>query len=206
MRRWLLMLVLGVLVLPACAGGASRQTVGAVPSRPSQAFHGSWQDRPLRMPKETLGNTSGQPHSLRTTPSAPLRLVYLGYIDCPNICVTTLSDVAAGLQRLDPSVRADVEFIFVDIRPQDDTPEELRAWLDRFDPDFTGLIGSPEQVDRIAARLGVAMHDEGDEHGLVHSAHVVGFNREGEGVIIWQPGFTPDDLRDDLTLLVARQR
>lgn len=207
MRSWLLMLILGVLLLPACATRTNQHTAVA-PATPARqdAYHGAWQDRPLRMPKETLNNTSGQPYNLRTTPSQPVRLVYLGYIDCPNICVTMLSDVAAGLQRLDPSVRGDVEFLFVDIRPEDDSPEELRAWLDRFDPEFTGLLGSPEQVDRIAARLGVVMHDQGGDHGLVHSAHVVGFNRHGEGVIIWSPGFTPDQFRDDLMLLAAHQR
>jgi protein SCO1 len=206
-RRWLLMVMLGALLVPACATRTPQEAAVAPPSpSPHEAYHGTWQDRPLRMPEETLRNTSGQPYNLRTTPSQPIRLVYLGYVDCPNICVTMLSDVAAGLQRLDPSTRAEVEFLFVDIRPEEDTPEEMRAWLDRFNPEFTGLHGSPEQVDRIAARLGVAMHDEGGEHGLLHSAHVVGFNRHGEGVIIWHPGFTRDQFSADLTRLAAHQR
>jgi protein SCO1/2 len=200
------MLILGVLLLPACAMREPQQTAAEPPTPSPQAYHGTLQDRPLRMPKETLRNTSGQPYNLRTTPSQPITLVYLGYVDCPNICVTMLSDVAAGLQRLDPSTRAGVEFLFVDIRPEEDTPAEVRAWLDRFDPEFTGLLGSPEQVDRIAARMRVAMHHEGGEHGLLHSAHVVGFNRHGEGVIIWRPGFTPNEFRDDLMLLAAHQR
>lgn len=204
MRRCLLMLVLGVLLLPACA--TRTQHTAVAPSTPPPTYHGSWQDRPLRMPKETLADTSGQPFNLRTTPSQPIRLVYLGYVDCPNICETMLSDLAAGLQRLDPSFRADIEFLFIDIRPGHDTPAEVRAWLHRFDPEFTGLLGSPAQVERIAAQLGVAMHDAGGVHGLLHSSQVIGFNRHGEGVIIWHPGFTPGEFRDDLILLTASQR
>jgi protein SCO1/2 len=204
-RRCLLAMLLGLLLLPACTVRTTQQAAVVPTAPPSQEFHGVWQDRPLRMPKETLTDTAGQPFNLRTSPSRPIRLVYLGYIDCPNICVTMLSDLAAGLQRLDPSVRADIEFLFVDIRPEQDTPAELRNWLTRFDPEFTGLLGSPTQVERIAGQLGVAMHDDGAQ-GLLHSAQIIGFDRQGQGVMVWSPGLTPDQLSQDLALLAARQR
>lgn len=158
------------------------------------------------MPNETLTDTMGHHFNLRTSPSRPVRLVYLGYIDCPNVCITTLSDVATALQRLDPSVRDDVEFMFVDIRPDADTPAELRVWLERFDPEFVGLVGSSGQIHRIADQLGVAIHDDGSERGIVHGAQVIGFDRAGRGVLVWTPGFTPDQLSADLTALAARQR
>lgn len=206
MRRTLLTVVLCLVLLPACAMPVTQEPAVVPKTPPAPAFHGALQDRPYPMPNETLTDTSGQRFNLRTSPSGPVRLVYLGYIDCPNICVTMLSDVATALQRLHPSVRDDVEFLFVDIQPEHGTPAELHDWLARFDPAFIGLRGSTAQLHRIADQLGVAMHDEGGDHGMVHGAHVIGFNRAGQGLIVWSPGFTTDQLTADLTQLAIRYR
>lgn len=206
MRGWLFLVVLGVLLLSACSVSTTRQPTVTARTSPPATFHGSWQDRPYPMPNETLTDTSGQPFNLRTSPSRPVRLVYLGFVDCPTDCVTTLSQVALALQRLHPSVRDDVDVLFVDIQPKRDTPAELGAWLGRFDSAFIGLLGSPAQTQRIADQLGVAMHDQGEDRGVVHGAQVIGFDRAGQGVMVWSPGFTSEQLTADLTQLAARQR
>lgn len=205
MRRLVVALMLGWLILPGCAMPVGQQRTVVPKPKETPGFHGDWQARPFDMPEEILTDTAGQAYNLSTSPSRPVRLVYFGYIDCPDTCVTVMADLAAAKQRLDPSVRGDIEVLFIDIAPEHDHPAKLRSWLDRFDPASVGLLGSHDQIGRIADRLGVPIHHD-DEHGLVHGAQVIGFDRSGQGVIVWPVGITVEQLTEDLTQLAARQR
>lgn len=72
-------------------------------------------------------------------------LVYFGYTSCPDVCPTTLGDMAAALGRLGP--RADrVQPVFVTVDPARDTPPVLAKYLASFSPRLIGLTGSPEAI------------------------------------------------------------
>ena len=72
-------------------------------------------------------------------------LVYFGYTYCPDVCPTTLADLAAALKDLGGAA-ARVQPIFVTVDPARDTAAMLKSYLAQFSPSFTGLTGSQEQI------------------------------------------------------------
>lgn len=77
------------------------------------------------------------------------QLIAFGYTYCPDICPTTLIEMATVLKQLGDDA-AKVQPIFISVDPERDTPEQLKAYTGFFDPRILGLTGSPELVRRIA--------------------------------------------------------
>ena len=80
-------------------------------------------------------------------------LVFFGYTSCPDICPTTLSEIAAALELLGPDA-AKLQPIFITVDPERDTPEVMGRYTGAFDPRIVGLTGSPQQIAAVAAQYG----------------------------------------------------
>ena len=76
-------------------------------------------------------------------------LVYFGYTYCPDVCPTTLQDMATTLRRLGPKARGIVP-LFVTLDPARDHPAVLKKYLAAFGPNFEGLTGTPRQIASVA--------------------------------------------------------
>ena len=70
-----------------------------------------------------------------------LRLVYFGYLNCPDVCLTASQSIGSALKNLeaaDPEARAQVTNVFVTLDPSDDVIDgvynELAGYMDlRYD-------------------------------------------------------------------------
>ncbi len=86
----------------------------------------------------------------RTVSDADFRgkvmLIYFGYTFCPDVCPTTLGNVAQAYDLLSPAEQAQVVPIFITVDPERDTVDQIAQYVDAFSPAFVGLTGSPEQV------------------------------------------------------------
>lgn len=208
MKRGLVgaIVVASVLVLLGCA--APMRAEQPVEPKPvdRDTFHGAWLDRPYPMPDVTLTDTSGLAYNLRTSPTTPVTLLYFGYMDCPNICLNTLADLAGALKRVPSDVRDDVTVVVVDIHPGARSGADFRHWLDRFDPAFVGVRGPDPLVQRVADSMGVEIHATHDSDTVLHGAQVIAFDRRHDGVLLWTPGMPLDHVAADVRALVAQQR
>ena len=73
------------------------------------------------------------------------QLIAFGYVSCPDVCPTTMSEMQQVLAALGP--RADrLQPIFITIDPQRDTLEVLKAYAANFDPRILGMTGSEALV------------------------------------------------------------
>ena len=72
-------------------------------------------------------------------------VIYFGYTFCPDVCPTTLMDIAGALDALGSRAGA-VQALFVTIDPARDTPSILTEYLKSFDPRIVGLTGTPAQI------------------------------------------------------------
>jgi len=93
-------------------------------------------------------------------------LVYFGYTFCPDVCPTTLNEVATALDKLGAKAdRLRVAFITVD--PQRDTPQVVHDYAAAFSPRIMGLTGTPEQIAEVAReyRVYYATHRTGEQAG-----------------------------------------
>jgi protein SCO1/2 len=76
-------------------------------------------------------------------------LVFFGFSHCPDICPTTLADIAGTLEMLGDDADA-VQPLFISLDPERDTPERLAEYVAAFDPRIVGLTGTPEQIAAVA--------------------------------------------------------
>jgi len=76
-------------------------------------------------------------------------ILFFGYTHCPDICPTTLADMAAVIKQLGPDA-ARVQVLFVTLDPERDTPEVLAKYVPAFDPGFLGLYGDDAAIQRAA--------------------------------------------------------
>ena len=81
-------------------------------------------------------------------------LLYFGYTFCPDICPTTLANIADILTRLGPDAQH-VRVLFVTVDPNRDTPSVLAAYVRNFAPQIDGLRGTPDQLAALARRYRV---------------------------------------------------
>lgn len=77
------------------------------------------------------------------------QLITFGYTSCPDVCPTTLAEMAAVLKALGESAKR-VQPLFVTVDPERDTPALLKDYTATFDARILGLSGSPALVRGVA--------------------------------------------------------
>lgn len=85
--------------------------------------------------KLALTDHNGRPVTLGTFKGKAV--VLFGYTHCPDVCPTTLSDMAQALKLLPADAAAKVQVLFVSVDPQRDTPELLKSYVPYFPPGFS---------------------------------------------------------------------
>ena len=103
-------------------------------------------------------------------------LIYFGYTACPDVCPTTLSEIADAMDRLGIQA-ARVQPIFITLDPARDTPAVVRDYAAAFGPHIVGLTGAQAQVDQVASEYRVyhAVHRNGpgpEDYTVDHSSVV----------------------------------
>jgi protein SCO1/2 len=83
--------------------------------------------------------------ALRDGPTA----LFFGFTACPDVCPTTLMEMAAWRQALGPAAE-ELALVFVTVDPERDTPDVLKDYLSAFSPAILGITGEP---DKVAAML-----------------------------------------------------
>ncbi len=76
-------------------------------------------------------------------------VVFFGYTHCPDVCPTTMAEMAQVKQELGADGDR-LQTIFVTVDPERDTPEILKAYMENFDPSFLALRGTPEELAAVA--------------------------------------------------------
>jgi len=90
----------------------------------------------------------GKPRTLANF-SGKVVVLFFGYTHCPDICPTTLADMAAAMKSLGADAER-VQVLFATVDPERDTPEVLSKYVPAFDPSFLGLSGDAAATQRAA--------------------------------------------------------
>ena len=136
-----------------------------------------------------------------------LTVVFFGFTQCPDVCPTTMLELAQVKQALGAD-GAKVQGVFVSIDPERDTPEVLKAYVQNFSPDFIALRGSPEETKAMAKRFKVfyAKVPGKTEGGytLDHTAGSYIFDAQGKVRLFTRYGTGAEALKHDLQLLLKQ--
>lgn len=88
-------------------------------------------------------------------------LLFFGYTFCPDVCPTTLQVLKSADAKMAQSGAAagdlggEMQYVFVSVDPERDTPEQLEAYMSFFGPRFVGVTGEPDAVAALARQVGV---------------------------------------------------
>ncbi len=76
-------------------------------------------------------------------------VLFFGFAHCPDICPTTLADMASVMKTLGADA-ARVQVLLVTVDPERDTAEVLAKYVPAFHPAFLGLYGDSQATQRVA--------------------------------------------------------
>ncbi|HVS67757.1 MAG TPA: SCO family protein [Mycobacteriales bacterium] len=195
-----------VLLLTGCGGGSSGRKAPLASLDAAQVgnlLHGGVLSPADNEPHLVLTDTDGHRFDVRHEGDGKVTLVYFGYTHCPDVCPTTMADIAEALRRSSAEIRRRVVVVFVTVDPHRDRLPVLRHWLDAFSPSFVGLRGTLGQVvaAQRAAGLPVSKVDPNGKT-VEHSAEVLAYTPDHVAHVVYFEGpSTTDDLRHDLPIL-----
>ena len=152
-----------------------------------------------------LTDHNGHPVTLGSFKSKVI-VLFFGYTHCPDVCPTTLSDMASAIKLLAPADAARVQVLFASVDPERDTPETLKAYVPYFHPDFLGLYGTPAQIKQAAQEFKIVYrkHIEPGATGYLvdHSAGSYVLDWQGNLRLYLPFALPPADIAHDLTVLI----
>jgi protein SCO1/2 len=132
--------------------------------------------------------------------------VFFGYTQCPDVCPTTLAEMAEIRQQLGADAGR-LQPIFISLDPERDTPEILSAYMANFDPSFIALRPEPDQLAALAKDFKVYYKKvDGSAPGsytLDHSAATYLYDPLGRLRLYSKYGSGTAPLLADIRLLLA---
>ena len=180
--------------------GCERQAGADAPSFAGVNITGAEYARELKLP-----DAEGRMRTLADFKGKVL-VVFFGYTQCPDVCPTTMAELAAVKQQLGPDGKR-VQGIFVSVDPERDTAELLKAYVANFDADFVALRGTPEQVKLAAKEFKVYYNKvpgkTEQSYTVDHTAASYLFDTEGRVRVFERYGSGAAVLTQDLKILLA---
>jgi protein SCO1/2 len=139
----------------------------------------------------TLTGTDGKPFPSQRLNGKP-RALFFGFTHCPDVCPTTL----ANLAKLRKQVGGDDAFriVFVSVDPERDTPAEMARYAGLFGTPIVALTGTPAEVERVKKLFGIFSEKVPTGNGdytVDHSAAVLLFDRHDDFIGTITPEETP---------------
>jgi protein SCO1 len=154
--------------------------------------------------------------SLQGSNAAPLRLsgyrgkvvaLGFGYTSCPDVCPTTLADLAKARRKLGAAA-GDFQVVYVTVDPQRDSAAVLRTYLTSFDPTFVGATGTTAELAQVRKAYGIQT-SRTDRPGnpptyfVHHSSSVYLIDRAGNLRAMMPFGVSADDMAHDVKALLG---
>lgn len=116
-------------------------------------------------------------------------MLFFGYASCPDICPTTMVQLAQVAESLGPDADK-VRIVFISVDPHRDTPDVLQEYVSIFNKDALGLTGTEKQIADLARRYRVAYQiekprsNDPDDYEVAHSRGVYIFDSKGRARIL----------------------
>jgi protein SCO1 len=155
----------------------------------------------------SLPDTDGRTRSLKDFQGKAV-VVFFGYTQCPDVCPTTLTEIAEAKRLLGP-LGSQVEGVFITVDPERDKPELLKAYVANFGPDMVALRGSAAQTEATAKDFKVYYKRvDGKEPGsyfMEHTAASYIYDPQGHLRLYSRYGSGAQALADDLKLLLQQK-
>lgn len=153
----------------------------------------------------SLTDFNGKPRTLADY-KGKVVVVFFGYTQCPDVCPTTMAEMASVMQKLGPQADQ-VQVLFITLDPERDTPQLLASYVPAFDKRFMGLYGTPEQTAKTAKDFKVFYSKvPGSAPGSYTIDHMAGsyvFDKDGRLRLFVRHGVAADSIVHDVRQLLG---
>jgi protein SCO1/2 len=152
-----------------------------------------------------LTDHTGKPRTLADY-KGKVVVVFFGYTQCPDVCPTTMAEMAGVMQKLGPQADQ-VQVLFITLDPERDTQQLLASYVPAFDKRFVGLVGTPEQTAKTAKEFKVFYSKvPGTSPGSYTIDHTAGsyvFDKDGRLRLFIRHGGGADAIVHDVRQLLS---
>lgn len=133
-------------------------------------------------------------------------LIFFGYTSCPDFCPTTLYEYNRVYEELGDLVN-EVEFVFISVDPERDTPKKAATYARAFNLNFIGLSGLAEELAPIYKAFYVVaeISDEDTAAGYIvnHSTRTIVIDKNGDFRMTFPYGVGAEAMIADIRHLIS---
>ena len=133
-------------------------------------------------------------------------VVFFGFTHCPDVCPTTLAEMAAVKKELGADGDK-LQVLFVTVDPERDTQQVLADFVPAFDPSFVGLYGSAEQTAKLQKDFKLFVqkvpNKEGGGYSVDHTAGSYVYDPQGRIRLFVRSGQGSQTVLNDIKLILA---
>jgi protein SCO1/2 len=195
-----------LLLSAACALTVSIAACDKLPGKQQQASFQNTDVTGLDYAKGfSLTDHTGKPRTLADY-KGKVVVVFFGYTQCPDVCPTTMAEMATVMQKLGP-LADQVQVLFITLDPERDTQQLLANYVPAFDKRFIGLRGTLEQTAKTAKEFKVfyakVPGSDPNSYTIDHTAGSYVFDRDGRLRLFIRHGQGPDPIVHDLRQLLS---
>jgi protein SCO1/2 len=189
----------------ACALAFSLAACDKAPNKPRPSFVSTDLTGADYAKGFALVDHNGKPRTLADF-KGKVVMVFFGYTQCPDVCPTTMAEMASVMKDLGPQADQ-VQVLFITLDPERDTPELLKAYVPQFDKRFLGLYGTLEQTAQTAKEFKVfytkVPGSAPGQYSIDHTAGSYVFDRDGKIRLFVRHGQGPAPLVHDIRQLLT---
>ncbi len=165
--------------------------------------------QPRALPDFSLDQSDGTPLT-RDELTGRWTLVFLGFTHCPDVCPTTLTELAGAQKAWEALPEAErPRVLFVSVDPERDSAAQTGEYARYFHPaTWAATTGEPALQD-FASALGLVYMKvpvDGGDYTMDHSTAVVLIDPRGRQAGLIRPPLVPADIAADLVRLVEASR
>lgn len=198
--------VVGFTALALLASGCDK--LGAKLGSTPPAFHNTDVTGVDYAKGFSLTDHTGKPRTLEDF-KGKLVVIFFGYTQCPDVCPTTMAEMATVMKELGPS-SDDVQVLFITVDPERDTQELLSHYVPAFDKRFIGLYGDAAATARVAKEFkvfyakvpGADPASASTNYTVDHTAGSFVFDKQGRLRLFVRHGQGPALIAHDLRQLL----
>lgn len=132
-------------------------------------------------------------------------VLFFGYTHCPDVCPTTLSDMAQALNLLGKEADK-VQVLFVTVDPVRDTQALLAQYVPAFNPGFLGLYGDEAATAQVAKEFHAFYQKQqgknSQNYNVDHTAGSFVFDPSGKLRLFTKYGASAESMAHDLHALL----
>mgnify|MGYP002850394391 FL=1 len=137
-----------------------------------------------------------------------LKIIYFGFTYCPDVCPTTLINMANTLEELKDK-KNEITPLFISVDPERDNLEILSKYVSAFHSNIIGLTGSVEDIEKVAADWKVyykkeVNEDMPDNYTINHLDIIFIANKNNNFVDFVRPNTSYKDIANKLREILRR--